>query len=314
MAGRPGAERRAHLTPPNPAESDAGVGLNDSDVRRGTFGFVTRTGDSAVEPAHVATLVPPDAHSKNHTAANGLTHLPHTTKVVKGIGADGPTEGGGHGVCSETLGDKDGSVLDDAAVLNVQAADFEQFTTAVGGELRDDGHGLVGVDIHALSVIIELANAVRVIWAAVLVTDAIIAALGASALVQAGDVARVRGDMGGSGISLPDIKFVAASSSAGDVSNTVYERSGETLRIAVSGSEGGTAGVERAPGTIGSHLREIQSTVHSARKPLHVNVERELAAEQVEHLITIPSGVKKIDTRAHHGEIISQHVESQTLS
>jgi hypothetical protein len=74
------------------------------------------------------------------------------------------------------------------------------------------------------------------------------------------------------------------------------------LRVAVSGSVLRTGLVARVfrHATIGIHSHKVQSTVQTARKVRHINIEGELVVQQVEMLIRLVI-LHKVQTRANIG-------------
>jgi hypothetical protein len=102
--------------------------------------------------------------------------------------------------------------------LNVAANDLLE-DAVLGGERGDDGEGAGGVDrlVAGGAVVVEGLVAVGVVAAAVLVADAGLFALLTVAAVETGLVARVRSQMGGAGVGLPDVELVAADALALDV-------------------------------------------------------------------------------------------------
>jgi len=70
------------------------------------------------------------------------------------------------------------------------------------------------------------------------------------------------------------------------------------LSITVTGTILGTSLVSGVLGetTIGSHLREVQSTVQTARKVGNIDIESELLVVWLEHLILGVGGVHEVDT------------------
>jgi hypothetical protein len=71
----------------------------------------------------------------------------------------------------------------------------------------------------------------------------------------------------------------------------------EALSIAVASAVVGTAGVVLALGTGRVHLGQVQSAVHAAGQLGGVDIEGELEAGQVEHLIAALRLVEQVDTR-----------------
>lgn len=210
---------RINLAPADLGEGELGVRLNDPDAVGAALGSIARSRLALVQPGHVAASVPPDAHGQHHTTGQGLAHTDGTTQPEHWLGTSGLAELVVDVVDLGVVVDVDGGVLDHLAVLDVQAVDALKLAALVGGELRDDGKGAVGVDGHVarVTVVVVVGDTVRVVSAAGLVADALARALGALALSVARDVARVRDQRGGAGVSLPDVHLVAASSVAVDV-------------------------------------------------------------------------------------------------
>lgn len=208
---------RADLTPLDVGEDDGGVRLDLEDVLGVALALLAGAGLLGVEPGHVAALVPPDGHAEDHAAGHGIAHAAEGAEVHEAVGAGGGAELIGDVVVFGKALDGDDGVLDDPAVLDVEAANLLELALVVGGELGDDGDGAGGVDGVAGAVVLELVDAVRVVAAAVLVADAVKGALVAGALVEAGDVAGVGGEVGGAGVGFPDVELVAAGALALDV-------------------------------------------------------------------------------------------------
>ena len=158
----------------------------------------------------MATLVPPDAHGQDHATGHGSTHAGGSTEVHVALGADGLTVLVVGVVDLGGIVKLDGGVLDDLTVLNVETVVLLEDSTVVGGELGNDSDGLGGVDLLAEAVELVVADVVGVVAAAVLVADTVELALSTLALVELGLVARVRSQVGGSSIGLPDVELVAA--------------------------------------------------------------------------------------------------------
>lgn len=202
---------RVNLTPLDVAERDRSIRLILANNRWCTLTSLTRTSVIRVEPRHVTTLVPPNTESKDHTARHSLTHGLGGAEVHVACGTVGlavwivhPVEVGGDVVLDDV------GVLDLLAVLDVEAAVFDQVALVVGGELSYDGEGTAGVDKHVVAVVVGVTDGVGVIAATVLVTDTVELTLGTVALEEAGLVAGVRSKVSGAGIGLPDVELVAA--------------------------------------------------------------------------------------------------------
>lgn len=199
------------------ATSDTGLG-------GGGIGWVR-----GVEPEHLGEVVVPDGHDEDHTLLKVLALLGHAAAGGEGVGvaengllglAGGVGEGvglGGH------AGDVDDRVLDDLAVLDVDALDLLEGAGvgAVGGdELGDDGHLLLSVDDLAGAEERGVAHAVGVEVAAVTVALAVVALVVGTAVSVTGaadltdGLARVRGEGGGDAVGLPDVHLTTAGSVA----------------------------------------------------------------------------------------------------
>lgn len=167
---------------------------------------------------HEPALVPPDAKDEDHTSGHGLAHLPHGAEVHEALRA-------AHRAAVLVVqvvdrgrpGDVDAGVLDDLAVLDVQAADRDQLAVAVGGELRDGGERAARVDHQAGAEVLLVADDGRVVAAAVLVADSVEGALVARASVQAFVLAWMWRDVRCHRVGLEDVHLVAACALAFDV-------------------------------------------------------------------------------------------------
>lgn len=219
-------------------EADLGVGaltLNAGrDTRAGWASATSNTGLACggiggvirVEPEHVDGVVVPQAHDENHTLVHGLAHGSEATLAAEAISvAEGGLLSGaetwGDGVASGDAWNVGGGLLDDLAVLDVEAADLAKVTggSAVGGvELGDDGELALGVDVATGAVEGLIAETESIVVAAVAVTDAIVAVAvarttlsgrGASRLASA-RATWVRGHCGGNRVGFPDVHFWAA--------------------------------------------------------------------------------------------------------
>jgi hypothetical protein len=247
-------------------------------------------------------------------------------------------EGLGDGVAGYAL-DGRVAVLEDLAVLYVEALDLRE-GGARADELGDDGHFLGGVEGGAGAVEVLDAHAVALLgllvcglsWVggcsayveitSVLVADTAVtvAAVSArdiiSALLKTRALARVRGVGGRDGVGLPDIHLGAAGTDltrsgvrvsvrwvpALDVGLSVDKLDVVgTLAIAVTSSELGTSlVVALANATVRGHLDEIESTVETARKLGDIDVEGELLADEVEHLV-LGVALHEVCTRTNVG-------------
>lgn len=174
-------------------------------------------------PEHVDGVVVPDGHDENHSALESVTHGSKTTAVIEGVGVTesgllGGAEVFGNRVNRGDTIDSSDRVLDDFAVLDVEAADLNKVASGgvVGGdELGNDGERRVGVDGEAGAVEAGVAQAVGVEVAAILVADTVVAliaisTLGTCARRLSGDSASVRGVCRGDRVGLPNIHLRAA--------------------------------------------------------------------------------------------------------
>lgn len=207
-------EGRADLAPLHLGEDDGRVGLGGEDGVGLVLVLGARAGAvlAAVEPDHGAPGVPPDGHGQHHAACHGVAHLAQRPEVHESRRPRRRAElvrdavdGGGAG-----LGDR--LRLDHDAVLHVQPLDLEQLARRVRGELRHHRKGARRVhgEVAATAVVLGLVQTVVVPAASVLVAHALRLALGALAQVQGGLVARVRRDLRGARVGLPDVHLVAA--------------------------------------------------------------------------------------------------------
>ena len=201
-------ESRPNLTPLDLAEDNAGCLLDLLDDLGVSLGSIARSRASAVEPVHEASLVPPDAHSENHTPAHGASHTLHGAQAHEVAGTV-------RAAVRIIHGNRRGDVLDDLAVLHVLADDGLERAVG-GGELRDDGEGLGGVDLAA-GLVVRRVGVVGVLSAAVLVADAGLGALVADAAVDTVLGAGVGSDLGGDLVGFPDVELVAADALLFDV-------------------------------------------------------------------------------------------------
>lgn len=332
-------ECRANLTPPHVVISDNGEGLNLDNILRVTISRCARPSLAAVEPVHEAALVPPDAHSKNHTPRHRLAHALVGAQLEEPLGTSSGAELVVQTVdLGETI-DVNRVGLNGLAILLIEPLDGGELAVLVGGELGDDGERAAGVDLELVrvAVVVGHVDAVGVPPAAGLVADT---GLGAAALlafaeVEAGLVARVGRDVGGAGVGLPNVHLVAAGALAFDVALfrrnrvskppydenqmitwkstylTTNEGGGKALSVAVTSAVVSTALVELALVAIGGHLAQVQSRVHAARKAGGVDVEGELVAGELEHLILLLGLVQKVDSWADKLSVGENVLESQ---
>lgn len=202
----------ANLSPLDLAEGHRSVGLDVENVRRSTLASLARTGvlSLTVQPLHVVTLGPPDTEGEDHTAGHGITHALGGTEIKVAVGAVSRAVLVVHPVVTGGVVLLHGRIIDDLAILDVEAAVLLQVAFVVGRELGDNGEWLGGVDDLVVAVVIRVAIGVGVVAASPFVADAVELALWTFALVESGLVARVRSKMVGAGVSLPDIELVAA--------------------------------------------------------------------------------------------------------
>ena len=233
-----GGEGRADITELDVGVGDGGVGFADlnvgGDTGSGGARATSNTGAAGVggggvvgvEPEHVDGVVVPDGENENHAGSHTLGDGGKTSLVGErwGVVEDGDLVSavvGGDGVVrGGESGDVDVGVLNDDAVLNVDAADLAEgagSSSVVGEELGDDGELLGGVDGHASTVEGGVAHAEGVEVAAIGVADGVVAAGGSASVVGSAVAARlgtncagVRSDGSGVVVGLPDIHLVTA--------------------------------------------------------------------------------------------------------
>lgn len=212
-------EGRVDLSDSDVAEGHFRVGLHLDNVLGVALGRAAGTGLASIEPLHEVALAPPDAHGENHAASHGVAHHAGATDahVVVGVGSLAVLV-----VDEVDLGralDIDHGALDELVVLDVVAVHLSERAALVGHELRHDGELAGGVDLELLAAAVEACHVVAVVVpsAAGLVADARLGAVLASASDETGLGAGVRGDVGRSGVRLPDIHLVTADSLALDV-------------------------------------------------------------------------------------------------
>ena len=169
-------------------------------------------------------MIIPERHNEDHSLLEGVTHDLKTTELLEAVGVveDGllsVTEVVGDRVVARDTGNGGDGVLDDLAVLNVDAADLSEVTGlgAVGSEeLGNDGDGLGGVDGETGAEEGLVAHAEGVEVASVLVAESVVAVVGAVTAVVASagsllsDGADVRGEGLAHGVTLPDVHLRAA--------------------------------------------------------------------------------------------------------
>lgn len=319
-AGRAAGEGGADGAELDVGEDDlgvGGVGLNlGGDTGGGGALATVSTGGTAldgvggVEPEHVGGMVVPDGHDEDHGLGKGLAHLLQATLLVEVIDITESrllsiAERLGDGVASDAsnLGLR---VLNDLAVLDIEALDLTEIASRVLEELGDDGELLGGIDGLALTVEGGVTHAVRVEVATIGIASTAIAVVGvgttarvalAHVLVDGG--AGVGSESGRDLVGLPDIHLRAASTVVTDtsvgivgggiptlnVTNTVdvLEITG-ALSVAVTGTVLGTSLVGGVLGlaTIKIHGDEVESAVETAAGAGDIDIEGELVAEELE--------------------------------
>jgi hypothetical protein len=171
---------RINLTPLDLAEDNSRPLLDGRDDLGVALSSVARSRVAAIKPLHEAALVPPNGHSKHHAAAHALAHTLHSAQVHERLGSVLAAVVVIHGACDVDVG-----ILEHLAVLHVFAEDGSK-RAILGGELGDDGEGLVGVDSAGRGIEVLRTGLVRVAAAAVLVAHACCAALIACAAVETG--------------------------------------------------------------------------------------------------------------------------------
>ncbi len=133
----------------------------------------------AIEPKHADGGIVPQTHDEDggpreRLAQRGETTLGLELGVVTEDGLLLVAEVSRDGVDDVDAGDVDSRVLDDYAVLKVQALDLNERagrSSAVGDELSDDGELLAGIDSASGAVETSVAHAVGVEVATVGVAD-----------------------------------------------------------------------------------------------------------------------------------------------
>jgi len=242
---------------------------------------------------------------QNHAAGHGITHTGGCAELHVAAGASGLAEGVVHSIdIGETRGG-DGVGVDELAALDVHALDGLELAIGAGGELSDDGHLALRVDLEGVrvAVVVTDVDAAGVPSAAVLVANTLKLALLALAEVETRLVARVRRNVGGARVSLPDIHLVAARALALEVGDAVDEGRSEALGIAVAGAVVGTTLVQPALGAVGSHLGEIQGAVHAAGQLGGLDIKGELDAREPEHLVLLLRLIEQVDTRGDEASV-----------
>jgi len=182
---RRGGGRRARVSRSGCAWTECGTNIADFDVRVGDGGIgalsfkvfglsgVSGAGTTSsteagrvygvgrIKPEHVCIMVVPDREGEDHAVlVNTSGHTIDSTLVLEAIAvAKGALLRGAEFFCDRIIrihpGNVDFGVLDDLAVLDVDATDLLEFAVGSairGDELGDDGKFLLGVDGHARSV------------------------------------------------------------------------------------------------------------------------------------------------------------------
>jgi hypothetical protein len=312
---------RPDLANANVAESNFRVGLDLDNVAGKSLllGAGSSASSLSIEPLHGIALAPPDTHGENHTTGHGITHLLCTAETdvvicVRGLAVlvlDDVASNLGRS------GDGDNGALDHLAVLDVVAVHLLELTVLIGGELGNDCELAGRVDLEVLATAVKLRNTVAVVVpaAASLVADTLLLALATCAAVQAWDAAGVGSNVGGARVRLPDIHLVTADTLALDVTHSVNERCDIALSITVSTTLVSTnlAVSACALSTIGRHLRKIQSTVHTTRKLLGLDIEGELSAGKLKHLILLLVRLEEVNTRRNR-LAVAEHLKAKGVT
>lgn len=195
-------------------------------ARNAWSAWVRCDGVVAVQPQHIRGVVVPDGEYKHHTRRHALRDARHTAVCAEAVAVAERllrvvAEGLGDGVVRSHAGDVDLAVLDDLAVLHVDAANFlesARSSAAVGDELSDDSHLLGGIDRLARAVEVLVAHAERVEIAPVGIAGTAVAVAGARAtttrVARAARlldiVARMGSDSRRDRVGLPDVHLVTA--------------------------------------------------------------------------------------------------------
>jgi hypothetical protein len=343
-------EGRADGTELDVGEDDSsarGLLLNDLGCTRGgsagttgntRLGRVGISGVGGVEPQHVDRMIVPERHDQDVAASKRGSHSVKATLGLEGRGItkDGlllVAESVSDGVTSNTLDSRVTVGISDT-ILDVEALDLRESGTGAD-ELGDNGHWLGGVELRAGAVEVGHTHAVAVEITAVLVAETVIAV----ASVTAGGIgiadldtstrARVRSVSRGDRVGLPDVHLGAACTElAGSgvrvrirgvpalkVGHAVHEfQVVGALGITVAGSELGTSlVVALAKATIGGHLYEVESTVETARQLGNIDIDGELLADEVEHLVLCVA-LHEVGTRSNVGAVLILLDELQAQS
>lgn len=285
-------------------------------------------------------MVVPEGHDEDVAASKRGTHLVKTTESLERRCV---TEGGlllvtvllSNRVAADAL-DGGVGVLEDGSSLDVETLDLGEAGTGAD-ELSDDGHLLGGVEGHAWAVEVTDAHAVAVEVAAVLVANSAVAVVAVTAadvvgaLLETSALAGVGSVGSGDGVGLPDVHLGAAGTHlalagvgvvvgrvpALDVGYTVDELDVVgALGVAVSSSVLGTSlVVALVDTTVGSHLNKVESTVQTARQLGDVDVEGELLADEVEHLV-LGVALHEVGTRTNVSRVraLGDELEGQRVA
>jgi hypothetical protein len=201
--------RRSDLTPLDIAERHGWARLHFDDLRWVALSGAARPSITAIQPVHEASRIPPHAENEDHTPRQRAAHTLETLEAVKCRRTSSNAELIGHAVSGRRTLNVNRCVLDDLAILDVQAADLSE--DAVGRwELGDNGEGAGSVNDQTGAVEGAVAEGVVVVAAAVLVANSGGFTFRACAGVDAIDAAGVGGVGGGSIVSFPDVHFIAA--------------------------------------------------------------------------------------------------------
>lgn len=178
----------------------------------------------SVEPEHLRGVVVPNGQHKNHAGIEAIAHCVKATASLERVGVAENflllrAEVGGDFVGVVDASDVGDGVLNHLAVLHVDTLDrFEgPGVSAVGSDkFGNDSEFARGVHNLAWAVEALVAHAKGIEVAAVLVTDAVVAAVAITALsctladIQASLVARMWSVRGRNGVGFPDVHLVAA--------------------------------------------------------------------------------------------------------
>jgi hypothetical protein len=301
---------------------------------------VSVCGVGGVEPEHVDRMVVPEGHDQDVAASKRSTHLVETTNVGEGrsVGKGALLLGAkvvGDGVTGDALDSRVG-VLEDGAALDVEALDLRELG-AGADELGDNGHLLGAVQSHARAVEVTDTHAVAVEIATVLVAKTTVAVVTVTAayvvgaLLETSALAGMGSVGGGDGVGLPDVHLWAASTDLTLAGVRVVVRRVPALNVglsvdeldvvgalgvAVSGSILGTGlVVALVDTTVGGHLDEVESTVQTARQLGGIDVESELLADEVEHLV-LGVALHEVGTRTDvaAGRTLGNKLEGQSIA